>query len=154
MQYQVLCLKPLGLIIKLDKLSLVQSPVDGPQQAVVSEFPEVGKTTGTRPGTYQIKLTVGSQGVVHPPHKQPAALKEKIVDQLKEMVAEGHITKIECPTEWMSSHWVVLMLYALVQVFGVYTEVDFAVAKSYYHGTHPLSRAFYLCDVTFGNHLF
>ena len=46
----------LSLVIKLDKLSLVQSPVDGPQQAVVSEFPEVGKTTGTLPGTYRIKL--------------------------------------------------------------------------------------------------
>jgi len=53
----------LGLIIKLDKLSLVQPPVDGSQQAVVSEFPEVGKTTGTFPGTYQIKFVERSQGV-------------------------------------------------------------------------------------------
>ena len=98
----------LGLIIKLDKLSLVQPPVDGSQQAAVSEFPEVGKTTGTLPGTYQTKPVEGSQGVVHPPHNQPAALKEKIVDQLKEMVSEGHITKIECPTEWMSSMVVAL----------------------------------------------
>ena len=72
----------LGLIIKHDKLSLVQPPVDGPQQAVVSEFPEVGKTTETLPGTYWIKLVEASQGVVHPPRRQPAALKEKIVDKL------------------------------------------------------------------------
>ena len=99
MQYQVLCLKPLGLIIKLDKLS----PVDEPQQAVVSEFPEIGKTTGTLPETYRIKLVEGSQGVVHPPCRQPAALKEKKVDKPKDMVAEGHITKLECPIEWVGS---------------------------------------------------
>ena len=57
----------LGLIFKLDKLSLVQPPVNGPQQLVVSEFPEVGKTIGTLPGTYRIKLVEGSQGVVHAP---------------------------------------------------------------------------------------
>ena len=32
----------------------------------------------------------------------------KIVDKLKEKVAEGHITKVECPTEWVSSMMVAL----------------------------------------------
>ena len=35
-------------------------------------------------------------------------MKEKIVDKLQEMVTEGHIAKVERPTEWVSSMLVAL----------------------------------------------
>ena len=40
------------------------------------------RTTGTLPGKYTIKIEPNAKGVVHPVRRQPAALKEKIVQKL------------------------------------------------------------------------
>lgn len=55
------------------------------------------------PGDYEIKLKPGAKGVVHAPKKQPLALKERIIEILKEMEQEGHIKRVEEPTEWVCS---------------------------------------------------
>lgn len=57
----------------------------------LSDFPELVRTTGMLPGKYTIKI------------EPPAALKEKIVQKLQEMAEDGYITKVEQPTEWVSS---------------------------------------------------
>lgn len=71
--------------------------------AGLSEFPELTRTTGTLPGTYTIKIDPDAKGVVHPVRQQPAALREKIVEKLHEMEKDGFITKVDQPTEWVSS---------------------------------------------------
>ena len=60
-------------------------------------------TTGTLPGTYTIKLKSNAKGVVHAPRRLPVALKQKAIDKLHEMEADGFITRMEEPTEWVSS---------------------------------------------------
>ncbi|KAL0153751.1 hypothetical protein M9458_050972 [Cirrhinus mrigala] len=67
------------------------------------EFPELTRTTGTLPGTYTIKIDPDARGVVHPVRRPPAALKAKIIEKLNEMVEDGYITKVDQPTEWVSS---------------------------------------------------
>ena len=64
---------------------------------------QIVHTTGTLPGTYTIKLEPGATGVIHPVRCQPAALKQRIVEKLEEMVKEGYITNVDQPTEWVSS---------------------------------------------------
>ena len=53
------------------------------------------------PGTYTIKLQPNVKGVVHPARCLP--LKNKAINKLREMEADGHITKVKEPTEWVSS---------------------------------------------------
>lgn len=67
------------------------------------DFPELVRTTGTLPGKYTIKIQPNAKGVVHPVRRQPATLKEKIVQKLHEMEEDGYIARVEQPTEWVSS---------------------------------------------------
>ena len=69
----------------------------------LDKYPELRKTTGTLPGTYSIKIDPTVTPVVHGPRRQPKALSAKIRTKLKEMEADGHITKVTEPTDWVSS---------------------------------------------------
>ena len=108
----------LGLIIRLDslqqedvkknKVSATNVTTLTPNVPVgLRDFPELTRTTGTLPGKYTIKIDPDAKGVVHPVRRQPAALREKILDKLAEMVRDGYITKVDQPTEWVSSMVVV-----------------------------------------------
>ena len=91
----------LGLLTRLSALN-----ADSAQ--LTKEFPEVDETSGTLPGEYHIKLKPGAKGVIHAPRRQPVALKARIIRKLQEMEFSGHITKVERPTEWVSSMTVAL----------------------------------------------
>jgi transposase InsO family protein len=75
---------------------------------IVDKYPELGKTTGTLPGTYKFVIDPSVPPVVHAPRRQPRALVDKIVKKLKEMESEGHITKVTEPTDWVNSMVAVL----------------------------------------------
>lgn len=85
----------LGLLTRISSLS--------DSKRLQEEFPDIAEATGTLPGQYSIKLKEGAVGVIHPPRRQPAALKQKIIDKLQEMESKGHIAKVEEPTEWVNS---------------------------------------------------
>ena len=89
----------LNLITRVSKISA--------QNNLLKEYPQVSENSGTLPGEYQIKLKEGAKGVIHAPRRPPLALKEKIVNKLKQMEDEGHITKVTTPTEWVNSMTVV-----------------------------------------------
>uniref|UniRef100_A0A3B1K366 Gypsy retrotransposon integrase-like protein 1 n=1 Tax=Astyanax mexicanus TaxID=7994 RepID=A0A3B1K366_ASTMX len=103
----------LGLIFRLDSLQTStemsmanKDRVDSKGQNMpvgLEDFPELVHTTGTLPGKYSIKIDPNAKGVVHPVRRQPEALKTKIVQKLHEMVGNGYITKVDQPTEWVSS---------------------------------------------------
>ena len=67
------------------------------------QFPDLTQTTGTLPGTYTIKLEPNAKGVVLAARRLPVALKERAINKLHEMEANGYIVKVTEPTEWVSS---------------------------------------------------
>uniref|UniRef100_A0A3B3HY91 Gypsy retrotransposon integrase-like protein 1 n=1 Tax=Oryzias latipes TaxID=8090 RepID=A0A3B3HY91_ORYLA len=73
----------------------------------LENFPELTHTTGTLPGKYTIKIDPDAKPVIHPVRRQPVALRAKIVKKLHEMVQDGYITKVDQPTDWVSSMVVV-----------------------------------------------
>uniref|UniRef100_A0A8C5PPV9 Gypsy retrotransposon integrase-like protein 1 n=1 Tax=Leptobrachium leishanense TaxID=445787 RepID=A0A8C5PPV9_9ANUR len=81
----------------------IQVATTGPLPVGLDDYPELTRTTGTLPGKYTIKIDPEAQGVVHPVRRQPAALRNKILEKLQEMVKDGYITKVNQPTEWVSS---------------------------------------------------
>lgn len=74
----------------------------------LENFPELKKTTGTLPGTYQLRIDPTVTPVIHGPRRQPRALIPKIKAKLNEMECEKHITKVTEPTDWVSSMVVVI----------------------------------------------
>ena len=69
----------------------------------LENFLDMTCTTGTLPGKYRIKVNPDTKGVVHPVHRQPAALKPLIVEKLREMENQRIITRVYQPIEWVSS---------------------------------------------------
>jgi hypothetical protein len=70
---------------------------------IIDKYPELGKATGTLPGTYTLKIDPSVKPVVHAPRRQPRHLIEKITQKLHEMEKDEHITKVSDPTDWVSS---------------------------------------------------
>lgn len=89
----------LGLISRINVASNITT--DLPEG--LDEFPDLLNTTGTLPGTYTIKLTPNAKGVVHPARRLPVSLKKQTIEKLSEMEKNGIISKVEQPTEWVSS---------------------------------------------------
>lgn len=109
----------LGVIVRLDSLQdgarnnkVSTNTTAAPNQSAcipagLEDCPELSRTTGTLPGKYSIKIDPDAEGVVHPVRRQPVALKAKIIEKLNEIVKDGHIAKVDQPTEWVSSMVVV-----------------------------------------------
>ncbi|XP_062574567.1 uncharacterized protein LOC134236415 [Saccostrea cucullata] len=88
----------LGIITRLDTAAC-----NSVQLEQFSDFPDLIRTTGTLPGEHTIKIDPNAKGVIHPVRRQPASLKPQIIDKLREMEADGFITPVEEPTDWVSS---------------------------------------------------
>lgn len=74
---------------------------------ILDEFTDIFTGTGCLPGEYKIQLNNDFSPVVHAPRKLPIALKDQIKMKLTEMEIQGIISKVEGPTEWVSSMTVV-----------------------------------------------
>lgn len=72
-------------------------------KAMVNKYPDIFKGFGVLPFTYKIQLKEGAQPVVHAPRRVPAALKDKLKEELDRMESLEVIRKVEQPTEWVNS---------------------------------------------------
>ncbi|CAC5361565.1 unnamed protein product [Mytilus coruscus] len=93
--------KSLNLVKRIDTIDTIEE-IAKPNE-LSHDFPELVKTTGTLPGEYRLTIAENQKGVVHAPRQIPAAFKEKAIAELRNMEENGYITKVEEPTEWVSS---------------------------------------------------
>ena len=123
----------------------------------MEDFPELTRTTGTLPGKYSIKIDPDAKGVVHPVRRQPVALKTKIVEKLNEMVKDGHIVKVDQPTEWVSS-MVVVTRKDKIRICIDQSDLNKAIKREHYPmrtieeviSTMPGAKVFSVLDAKSG----
>lgn len=72
-------------------------------ERILDDYPDVFEGLGCLPGSYKISLKENIHPVVHAPRKMPIALKESFKNKLLEMEKQGIISKVEGPTDWVSS---------------------------------------------------
>ncbi|XP_062601691.1 uncharacterized protein K02A2.6-like [Saccostrea cucullata] len=77
--------------------------IDNQPESKFKDFPELIKTSGTLPGEHNNEIDPDAEGVIHASRRQPASLKPRIIEKLKEMEQNGYITKENTSTEWVSS---------------------------------------------------
>ena len=94
-------------------------------------FPELKNSTATLPGTYRIKVDPTVTPVIHGPRRQPKALTDKIVQKLREMEAAGQITKVQEPTDWVSS-MVAVMKNGKVRICIDPKDLNKAIRREHY----------------------
>ncbi|XP_054864601.1 uncharacterized protein K02A2.6-like [Amphiprion ocellaris] len=90
----------LGLVRRVYSIS---SSEPSSVKAIVNKYPDIFKGFGVLPFTYKIQLKDGAQPVVHAPRRVPAALKDKLKEELDRMESLEVIKKVEEPTEWVNS---------------------------------------------------
>jgi len=94
----------LGLVQRISSLaSEPQLEISDSDHDLFREYPDLVKTTGTLPGEHSIKIDETVKPVVHAVRKLPAAIKTRTIEKLQEMENDGYITRVETPTEWVSS---------------------------------------------------
>lgn len=87
----------LNLIMRVDTVEC-----DSVQLGEFSDFQDLIRTTGTLPGEHSIKIDEHAKGVIYPVRCQPASLKPRITEKLRDMESDGYSVPVEEPTEWVS----------------------------------------------------
>ena len=105
--------KPVNLLgrddcVKLGLVKRVNIASDDSLKSLVTRYSDLfDGTIGCLPGEYDIKVNSSVTPVVHPPRSVPAALRDKVKDELSKMVSTNILAKVEEPTAWVSSMVVV-----------------------------------------------
>ena len=66
------------------------------------ELTELIKTTRTLSGEYSIKFKENVQGLIHPTHRLPVAIRPRATEKLCAMEDFGYVIPVIEPTEWVS----------------------------------------------------
>ena len=70
---------------------------------LINKFPDWFKGIGRFPGKYKIQLHHDAHPVIHAPRKCPITLRPKVKEHLNKMEHLGVITRVDEPTDWVSS---------------------------------------------------
>ena len=89
------------LTCEIDAVNEEQSPMNYTQ--LIEEFKEVFDGLGNIPGEYRIEIDDKVPPVVHPCRKIPFPMHEKLKEEIQRMEELGVISKVNEPTDWVSS---------------------------------------------------
>ncbi len=70
---------------------------------LIELYPDCFEGLGLFEGEYHITLDQSVPPVIHAPRRPPVEIRERIKHELDEMVAQGIITKVDKPTDWVNS---------------------------------------------------
>ena len=73
------------------------------KSVILKLYPDVFEGLGKINPPHTMRLKDGYEPVVHPPRKVPATIRTKLRDELARMEKDDVITKVDEPTEWVSS---------------------------------------------------
>jgi len=90
--------KPTNAAPKAESVKPIKSTED-----LIKLYPDRFEGLGRFPGQYKIHLKEGAEPKIHPPRKCPIAVQHKVKAELDKMVAQGVITKVDEPTDWVNS---------------------------------------------------
>jgi hypothetical protein len=70
---------------------------------LLNEYPDCFNGIGCFDGEFHITLDPDVPPVVHPPHRVPEALRDKLKNELENLELHGIIAKVSEPTDWVNS---------------------------------------------------
>ena len=74
-----------------------------PKEALLHEYADCFNGIGCFEGEFHITLDPAVPPVIHPPRRVPEALQELVKKELDSLEAQGIITKVSEPTDWVNS---------------------------------------------------
>jgi hypothetical protein len=87
----------------LKRVYVVTSQTENDQESILAEYEDVFEGLGCLPGEHKICTDDKITPVVHACRKVPFARRKKLKEELGRMVKVDVITKMDEPTEWVSS---------------------------------------------------
>ncbi len=115
-----------GLVVRVNK-------TDTTSQTVVNKYRDVlGTEIGCLPKEYDIVIDESVTPVVHPPRSLPAAIRDKVKEELERLEKCGIITKVTKPTPWVNSLVVVKKKNNRVRICIDPRDLNKAVLREHY----------------------
>lgn len=100
--------------------------------SIVQEYRDVFEGLGCLPGKYKITIDSSHTPVVHAPRKIPIPIKEQVRKKLEEMVFQGIISKVEGPTDWVSSITIVKKANGDLRICLDPKELNLAIKREHF----------------------
>ncbi|XP_045541431.1 uncharacterized protein LOC123722914 [Papilio machaon] len=119
-------------LIKLT-LAISKQSNDNFKEKILHEYKDVFEGLGCMPGEYKIAIDKSVRPVVHAPRKLPVAIKEKVKNKLNEMEMQKIISKVEGPSNWVSSMTVVRKPNGDLRICLDPKDLNKAIKREHFH---------------------
>lgn len=93
-------------LIKIDKTVEVAGVINAPKSSydsILEEYEDIFKGLGCVKGTYKINMDPNVKPRIAPQRKVPLSILPRLKAKLDELIEQGVVSKVEEPTEWVSS---------------------------------------------------
>jgi hypothetical protein len=86
-----------------ERLGIVRRVHGVSSDDILDEFPDVFQGLGCLVGEHEISLDSSIKPVIHPPRRVPISLMPRVKAELDRMEAVGVVSRVDQPTDWVSS---------------------------------------------------
>ena len=102
------------------------------EENLKAEFADVFDGLGKLQNSYSIQIDDSVRAVVHAPRRVPVPMREKVKDELDQMVHDGVVKPVTEPTDWVSSMVVVQKTNGQIRICLDPKDLNVAIRREYY----------------------
>lgn len=117
--------------------------------SILESFPDVFEGVGCLEGEHEISIDPTVRPVVHAARRVPISMMDRVKNELDTMAASGIITKVDKPTDWVSSMVCVEKKDGSVRICLDPKDLNRAVRREHHHIPTMEDIAFKFTDMKF-----
>ena len=104
-----------------------------PKEALLHEYADCFSGIGCFEGEFHITLDPAVSPIIRPPHRVPEAVQELVKKELDSLEAQGIITKVSEPTDWVKSLVCVTKLNGSLRLCLDPKDLNKAIKRPHHH---------------------
>ena len=102
------------------------------KEQILTQYDEIFRGLGEMPGEYEIKIDNTVKPVQHRPRRTPVMMREDVIKKVKELEEAGILSKVEEPTEWISSQVAVRKPNGTIRLCLDPKDLNRAIIRNHY----------------------
>ena len=102
------------------------------KEQILTRYDEVFRGLGEMPGEYEIKIDKTVKPVQHRPRRTPVMMRDDVIKKVKELEAAGILSKVEDPTDWISSQVAVRKPNGTIRLCLDPKDLNKAIVRNHY----------------------
>ena len=121
-----------GMINVDDEVNAVAVEGRITREWLIQNYDDTFKGLGLMPGEYEIKIDKAVPPVQHRPRRTPIMMRDDVITKLKELENAGVISRVDEPTEWISSQVALRKPNGTVRLCIDPKDLNRAIIRNYY----------------------